>query len=297
MKRLIIELGLSVLLAMMLSGCNLQPPLGTDGNPMVWVLLPSHDNQRLLDDAQRLTALLRDASGIVIKPMVASNYKEGVQALSTGKAQMSILDPFSYIVAHSHKYASAALSPVRWGSTFHASQIIVSRKSGIRSIAELRGKSFCRPDSFSASGWVIPFILMRNEGLDPGKDLAHIGDVGNPMRVIESVYDSIYDAGATCVDARDRLVGKLPDVKHRVLVISASHPIPNEAIAFGGKVPEEIQEKTMQTLLKVMNDKRNKNLIKDFYSWEGLVRTRDSFYDSLRETLSTAGVETKNFIK
>ncbi len=39
------------------------------------------------------------------------------------------------------------------------------------------------------------------------------------------------------------------------------------------------------------------DLIKDFYSWEGLVRTRDSFYDSLRETLSIAGVETKNFIK
>jgi ABC-type phosphate/phosphonate transport system substrate-binding protein len=138
---------------------------------------------------------------------------------------------------------------------------------------------------------------MRNEGLDPGKDLAHIGDVGNPTRVIESVYDSIYDAGATCVDARDQLVGKLPDVKHRVLVISASHPIPNEAIVFAGKVPEEIQEKTIQTLLKVANDKKYKNVIEHFYSWEGLVRTRDSFYDSLRETLSTAGVETKNVIK
>ena len=297
MKRLIIELGLSVLMAMMLSGCNLEPPLGTNGNPIVWVLLPSHDNQRLLDDAQRLTALLRDASGVVIKPMVVSNYKEGVQTLSTGKAHMGILDPFSYIVAHSQKYASAALSPVRWGSTFHASQIVVSRKSGICSIVELKGKRFCRPDSFSSSGWVIPFIQMRNEGLDPEKDLAHIGDVGNPTRVIECVYDSIYDAGATCVDARDRFVVKLPDVKHRVLVISASHPIPNEAIVFSGKVPEEIQEKTIQTLLKVANDKRNKNLIKEFYSWEGLVRTRDSFYDTFRQTLSYAEVDTEDFIR
>ena len=99
------------------------------------------------------------------------------------------------------------------------------------------------------------------------------------------------------MDARDRLVGKLPDVKHRVLVISASHPIPNEVIVFSEKVPEEIQEKTIQTLLKVMNDKRNKNLIKEFYSWEGLVRIRDPFYDALRKTLSTAGVDTKDFIR
>ena len=297
MKRLIIELGLSVLLAMMLSGCNLQPALGTEGNPVVWVLLPSHDNRRLLDDAQRLTALLQDASGIVIKPMVASNYKEGVQALSTGKAHMGILDPFGYIMAHSQKWASAALTPARWGSTSHTSQIIVSRKSGIGSIAELKGQTFCRPDPFSTSGWIIPVILMRKEGLDPGMDLVQVGDVGSHVGVIQSVYNGIYQAGATCVDARDWLVGKLPDVKHEVLVISASRPIPNEVIAFSEKVPEEIQEKTIQTLLKVMNDKRNKNLIKEFYSWEGLVRTRDSFYDSLRETLSTSGVDAKEFIR
>ena len=297
MWRLIAGGVLLALLAMMPSGCTLEPALGTEGHPIVWVFLPSNDADRLLDHAQRLAALLRDVSGMVIKPIVAPNYREGVQALCAGKAHMGVLDPFSYIVAHRQKCVTAALTPVRWGSTFHASQITVSRKSGIRSIAELKGKTFCRPDPLSASGWVIPLILMRKEGLDPGRDLAQVGDVGTPLGVIQSVYSGLHDAGATYVDAREQLAGKLPDVTHRVLVISASPPIPNEAIAFAKKVPEEIQEKTIQTLLNVMNDKKKRSLIEDIYSWEGLVRIRDPYYDAFRKTLSTAGIETKDLIR
>ena len=66
------------------------------------------------------------------------------------------LATFSYVLAADKGCTEAELVSVRFGSPTYNGQIIVRADSGLNSIADLKGKAFCRADPLSTSSWIIP---------------------------------------------------------------------------------------------------------------------------------------------
>jgi len=286
------------------TGDMLAPPapaveLGTEENPIIWSFVPSGEMERVAAGAEAVADLVYKETGLVIETNVATEYAGVVEAMCAEppKAHMASLATFSYVLAADKGCAEAELVSVRYGSPTYNGQIITRADSGIKSIADLKGKTFCRPDPLSTSGWIIPMLTMRAEGIDPEKDLAEIVDAGSHDAVAAAVYNGDCDAGATYVDARSRIEKDYPDVMEKVIVIAVSADIPNDGVQYVPSFPRELRDKINAALLKIAETEEGKEALKTAYQWSGLIEVDDSFYDPFRQVLSASGMKIEDLIK
>jgi phosphonate transport system substrate-binding protein len=203
---------------------------------------------------------------------------------------MGALNTFNYIVAHERGCADVGLVSLRFGTNFYAGQIVTRPDTGIESIADLAGHTFCRPDPTSTSGWIIPSIAMKAEGINPDTDLLEIVDAGGHDGVIVGVYNGDCDAGSSFVDARSNVADDYPDVNEKVIVIAESAPIPNDTISFSPELGPDVTQALIDSLLTLNDSEDGLALLNSVYSWSGLEATDDSFYDGFRQQLEAAGM-------
>jgi phosphate/phosphite/phosphonate ABC transporter binding protein len=269
--------------------------LGTEENPIIWVLVPSQDTQAVISGAEEIAAV-EEQTGLIVEPLVTSDFTGAVEAMCSGEAHLGALNTFNYVLANARGCAEVALASERFGTTFYQGQLITRADSGITSVADLAGKTFCRPDPTSTSGWIIPSITMQAEGLDPETDLAEIIDVGGHDTVVISVYNGDCEAGATFVDARTNVEEDFPDVMDVVTVITESVPIPNDTISFVPDLPAEIQDQIVGVFLSLTTTEEGLEILNTVYSWSGMQEVGDDFYDGFRQQLEAAGMDIEQLV-
>ena len=293
LKRVLLVVAVGLLALAALTACGKKAPeLGSEENPIVWSFVPSGEMERVASGAQQVADLLHDETGLYFKTNVATEYAGVIEAMCSDppEAQMGSLATFAYVLAADRGCAEAALVSVRYGSSTYNGQIIVRADSGINSISDLAGKTFCRPDPLSTSGWIIPNLTMRAAGINPEADLAEIVDAGSHDAVVAAVYNGDCDAGATYVDARARIEDDHPDVMEKVVVIEVTADIPNDGVQFVPSMPQELKDKIVNGLLAIAETDEGKEALDTAYQWAGLEKHDDSFYDPFRQVLQASGM-------
>ncbi|RLC74911.1 MAG: hypothetical protein DRI81_13005 [Chloroflexi bacterium] len=269
--------------------------LGSEGRPIIWTFVP-------MGETGRVTDLLHEETGLFFDIKVATEYAGAIEAMCANppEAHMSSLNTFAYVAAADRGCAEAALLSVRYGSPTYNGQFIVRADSGITDISQLAGKTFCRPDPLSTSGWVIPSIMMKAAGVDPDNDLAEIVDAGSHDAVAAAVDNGDCDVGATYVDARSRIEEDYPDVMEQTVVIAVEPDIPNDGVQFQTSVPQELRDQIVAGLLAIAATDEGVEALDTAlgtaYWWEGLVEADDSYYDGFRQILQAAGISTEDLV-
>jgi phosphonate transport system substrate-binding protein len=272
--------------------------LGSEENPIIWVFVPSGETERVTAGAESVTQLLQEETGLYFKVLVATEYAGAVEAMCADppEAHMSSLATFAYVMAADRDCAEAAMLAVRYGSPTYNGQFLVHKDSGITELSELAGKTFCRPDPLSTSGWVIPSIMLKGAGVDPDTGLAEVVDAGSHEAAAAAVYDGTCDVAATYVDARTRIEEDYPDVMEQTAVIAIEPDIPNDGVQFQSAVPQELRDQIVDGLLAVAATEEGVEALDTAYQWAELIEADDSFYDPFRQILQAAGVSAEELI-
>ena len=286
---LIFALLLGVVFA--LSACG-EAELGTEENPIVWVLVPSGESQTVLTGFDEVAQLLFEETGLVVEPFVATEYAGAIEAMCSDppQAHMASLATFAYMLASERGCAEAELVSVRFGSPSYNGQIFVHADSGITELADLEGKTFCRPDPLSTSGWIIPSLELRAAGVDPDTDLAEVVDAGSHDAAITGVYNGDCDAGASFVDARGNVEENFADVMDVVEVIFITADIPNDGVQYVPSVSRELRDQINDGLLAIAATEEGVEALDTAYEWTALEKRDDTFYDAFRQILDAANV-------
>ncbi len=298
MKRITyILIALVVIASLGLTGCG-EAELGTEENPIIWALVPSGETETVLSGFQGVADILYEETGLVIEPFVATEYAGVIEALSSDppNAHMASLATFAYIVASARDAADVALVAERYGSASYNGQIFVRADSGIASVEDLAGKTFCRPDPLSTSGWIIPSITLQSYGLNPDRDLAEVVDTGGHEGAVLGVYNGNCDVGSSYVDARSGLEEDYDDIMEALTVIEVSVDIPNDGVQFHPSVSDEIRDPIVDVLLTIHETDEGLAAIEEAYEWTKLVARDDTFYDPFRQVLDAAGIEPEELL-
>jgi phosphonate transport system substrate-binding protein len=282
-----------VIAALLLGACApKEAELGTEENPLIWAFVPSGEMQDVTAGAEDVAKLIFEETGLVIDTFVATEYAGVIEAMCSDppKAHMGSLATFAYILAAERGCAEAELVSVRYGSPVYNGQIFVRADSGITSIDQLAGKTFCRPDPLSTSGWIIPSIEMKAAGIDPERDLAEIVDAGSHDAAVAAVYAGDCDVGSSYVDARSAIEEESPDVMEVLQVISVSTDIPNDGLQYIPSLSREMRDQINDAMLKIIETEAGLEAFEKSYEWTALQVIDDSFYDPFRQVLDAAGV-------
>ena len=288
-KSLFVLLSVLLVATIVITGCAKEAKLGTEENPIKWVFVPSGEMEAVSAGADAVADLLFKETGLVIDTFVATDYTAAIEALCSGQAQMGSLATFAAITAADRGCAFPELVATRYGSPTYTGQIIAGADTGISSVADLSGTTFCATDKTSTSGWIIPSIMIKAAGINPDTDMDIIF-AGSHDAAVMGVYNGDCQAGASYVDARAGVEDEYPDVMDKVMQVEISVEIPNDGVQFIKDFPAEEKQALIDALLKIMETEEGKAAMDAAYEWGGLEVHDNSFYDAFRQLLDAAGV-------
>jgi len=290
-KRTLLLVVFTGLVAMALMTSCGQAELGSEENPIVWAFVPSSEAEEVTAGAEALATLLEEETGLFFDILVTTEYAGAVEAMCAEppEAHVGSLATFSYVLANERCGVDASLVAVRFGSPTYNGQIIAGADTGITEIADLEGSTFCRPDPLSTSGWIIPMLTMRANGINPDTDLT-VQDAGGHDAVVASIYNGECDAGATYVDARGAIEDQYADVMDVVMQVAVTEEIPNDGVQFAPELDEEIRSNIANALLTISETEEGQEAMEIAYEWDGLVERSDQFYDPFRQVLQASGM-------
>jgi phosphonate transport system substrate-binding protein len=238
-----------------------------------------------------------------VQPFVATDYTGVVEALRVNKLDIAFLTPASYVLAKNEADVRVVLKSERKGIPFYYAAIIVRADSGIRTLDDLRGKTFAFGDSLSTTGNVIPRRMLRERGIDPVRDFRQVLFSGGHDATVLAVLNGKVDAGATYANSPDgsdtawmRYLKDDQEIK-KIRAIAYSDPIPADNLVVRANLDPGLVEKIEQVFIELSRNPEGKKMLRELYQIDGFVAARDSDYDSVRQAFADAGIAIKDALQ
>lgn len=206
-------------------------------------LIPSEDPRLMVADNQALIEALHTSLGMEIKPFLATDYNGVIEALRAKKLDVALLGPFSYVLAASIAEVDPIAIPdtQKQGPVYHS--LIIARKDrNIRSLADLKGKTFAFVDPSSTSGHLFPKTAMLRAGLNPDADLRAIFAGSHDASAI-AVQNGKVDAAAVADSLLEAAVARGMVKSEDILVVWTSDPIPGSPVVMRRDLPEPLKQR------------------------------------------------------
>ena len=262
-----------------------------------------------------------NGSGSLNRTLLDAGYKvygarRSVEAMGANKAQVGFLNTFSVLLAEEkygivpalavlRKYTANAIDPDAALSgkiePFYKGQFIASKASGIKTFADLKGKTFCFVDPNSTSGYIVPHIVLKANGIDPDKDFKATQNAGSHNNVAIAVYKGDCDAGSTFIDvvtdATANLKGKYPDIADKVTAFADTDRIPNDGVQYVKTLDPKLAAAITEGLVAMAQDAGGNAVLKGLYTINGFQKIDATFYDDFAAVLKKAGVDPATLVK
>jgi phosphonate transport system substrate-binding protein len=180
-------------LAAVASSAALGGMLPAAGGVSVGMIPDAGATQVSIEQKAPLRDYLAKALGEPVKLIIPTNYNATVEALGNGSLDFAYLGALTYVKAH-ERYGVVPLVQRAIDKQFH-SVFVTQAGSGIKSLADTKGKSFAFGDINSTSGHLIPYRELKKAGVDAEKDLK-FRYTGNHSATLKAVETGASDAGA-----------------------------------------------------------------------------------------------------
>ena len=146
------------------------------------------------------------ANHIATDFVLFSNYDAQVEALLKGWIDIAWNTNLAYIKVHRRTGGKCGVLAMRDTDVGFTTTIIAGARTGIESIADLKGKRLALGSRDSAQAAILPAYFLKENGIDPEKDLSLMrfdldvgkhGDTGtSEVEVLDAVANGKADAGA-----------------------------------------------------------------------------------------------------
>jgi len=311
-------LAIMLIATVAVTACAPAKKWGTADNPIVITFVPSGDTGKITKAGTQIADWLSQKTGLSFKIEVGTSFGASIEAMGAQKAQVGFLNTFSVLLAEAKYQVVPAIAVVRnyatpagfpdpdaalkdTMQTFYKAEFLTKATSGINTLADLKGKTFCFVDPNSTSGYIVPNIILKAAGIDPLKDFKAVVNAGGHDKVAIAVYKGDCDAGVTFVDTRTdasyKLYDTYPDIGTVLKVFALSDRIPNDGVQYIKQLDASTQKTITDALMEMSTDATAKQFLKDLYNISGYQRIDATFYDAFAAVLKAAGVDPATLVK
>jgi phosphonate transport system substrate-binding protein len=290
--------------------------LGSADKPIVIAFVPSGDSGKITKAGNAIADCLAKMTGLSFKIQVGTAFAASIEAMGAEKAQIGFLNTFSVLLAQQkygiipalavlRKYNTNAVDPDKAEDQkllpYYKGQFIANVASGIKTFADLKGKTFCFVDPNSTSGYIIPRIVLKANGIDPDKDFKAVQNAGSHNNVGIAVYKGDCDAGVTYIDVLTdktaNLKGTYPDIATKVTAFADTDRIPNDGVQYIKTLDPKIQTAVTDSLLAMAQDPGGIAVLRSLYTIDGFEKIEPTFYNDFLAVLKKAGVDPASMVK
>jgi phosphonate transport system substrate-binding protein len=220
-------------------------------------LIPSEDADKLVADSKPFISALEASIGIPIKPFVAIDYSAVIEALKSNQLEIAFLGPAAYVLAKDKVgcpiEAVARGIMAETGKSSYEGYIVTQPSSSIKTLKDLKGKTFAFVDPASMSGNFVPRYVFSQNGIDPEKDFKSVFYSGTHQASLIAVREGKVDACAVASEVYDLAISRGQMKPSDIRVIFKSQPIPGSPFVIRTNLPKDLQAKLSKGFLGLKN--------------------------------------------
>ena len=251
--------------------------------------IPDEDPQELLRKYKPFADYIAKEVGVKVKFVPVLDYAATVEGLAANRLDIVWYGGFTSVQAVERAKGATRLAMREEDASFK-SVFVTRTDSGIKTLADLKGKTFAFGSVSSTSGHLMPRHFLRAAGVDPERDFRKFGFSGAHDATAAWVEAGRVDAGAVNFLVWRKLVDKKKIDTKKTHVFWTTPPYVDYVWVARGGVPEEIREKFKQALLKLDYSKPEDKKIMDLQRTRKFIPAKDSDWDGIRQAAIAAGM-------
>jgi len=217
------------------------------------------------------------------------DYAATVEALAAKKLDMVWYGGFTFVQARKRTGDAIPLVSREEDLTFH-SKFITRPDTGIRALADLKGKTFSFGSVSSTSGHLMPRYFLLQNGINPERDFAKFSFSGAHDATVLWVESGKVDAGALNEAVWDKLLQTKKVDTGKVRVFWTTPPFVDYVWAVRGDLDKGLQERLASALLKLDANKPEDKRLLDLHRTKKYVRVKLEDFKPVEEAAIAAGL-------
>jgi phosphonate transport system substrate-binding protein len=209
-----------------------------------------------------LTKYLERTVGMKVDFVPVNDYPAAVEALVNKQVELVWFGGFTYVQAQIRSGGKIIPIAQREEDTSFRSVFITQTNSGIKRLADLKGKQVSFGSPSSTSGHAMPRSFLLDAGIDPEKDFKRVAYSGAHDATIAAVVNGRVDAAALDITVWRKFVSENKVDTTKVDVFFTSPPFYNYNWSVHADMPAPLREKITAALLNLnMNNPEGKEIL------------------------------------
>jgi phosphonate transport system substrate-binding protein len=205
------------------------------------------------------------------------------KSLANGETDIALMGPWGYVLANHVAGAQAVASILYDGKPEYFAIMVTHPQSGIKRMADLKGRTFAFGDKGSTSGYLIPYHHFQKNGIEPDKFLGRVLHTKHQAIEMQVTRGEI-DAGADYNRNRDAMIAEGLIKAADSVVFWTSEPLPNDAVAVRAELAKDAAfVAKLRAALEAVGPelRRTPNLLPSRYT--GFVAKDNAYYRPIRD--------------
>ena len=237
-----------------------------------------------------LAKYLEKRLGMPVEFTPVSDYPAAVEALVGKKVDLVWFGGFTHVQASLRSGGKVVPIAQREEDTRFQSVFIAKTDSGIRTLADMKGRQVSFGSQSSTSGHLMPRSFLLQAGLNPEKDFRRIAYSGAHDATIASVVSGKVDAAALDITVWRKFVGEGKVDTKAVDVFYTTPPYFNYNWTVHADMPAALRERVTKALLDLSPDTAEGKEILQLNRATRYIPTRAENYKGLEAAARSAGL-------
>ena len=269
---------------------SIAPLAHADTPPVLRVsAIPDEAPTELQRKFKPLGEYLSQATGMKVVFTPVSDYAAVVESLATNKLEMAWLGGFTYVQAKIRTHGTAIPIVQRAEDAVFTSQFVTADPA-IKSLADLKGKTFAFGAPSSTSGSLMPRFFLQQAGLNPEKDFKTVAYSGAHDATVAFVAAGKADAGVLNTSVWDKLVESKKVDTSKVHVFATTPTYFDYNWTVRGNLDPAIVKKLKDAFLALDPSKPEHKAIMDLQRASKFIPTESKNYDGIEAAAKSAGL-------
>ncbi|MBA3598786.1 MAG: putative selenate ABC transporter substrate-binding protein [Methylibium sp.] len=233
---------------------------------------------------------LQKKTGLTVQFTPVTDYAAVVEGLANNKIDLAWLGGFTFVQAKLRTDGKALPIVQRAEDEKFTSKFIVPAASPIKSLADLKGKTFAFGSPSSTSGHLMPRYFLIRDGIEPDRDFKAVAFSGAHDATVAFVAAGRAEAGVLNASVMDKLAesGNPNAAKVRVLATTPPYYDYNWTVRPG--LDAALTKKLTQAFLELDPANPEHKEILDLQRASKFIPTQASNYDGIEAAAVAAGL-------
>jgi phosphonate transport system substrate-binding protein len=251
--------------------------------------IPDESPTELARKAAPLVKYLEKTLGMKVEFTPVTDYAAAVEALASKQVDLAWFGGFTFVQANVRS-GGKAVPLVQRTEDAQFRSVFITSNPGIKTLADLKGKSVSFGSASSTSGHLMPRSYLLQAQIDPDKDFKRVAFSGAHDATIAAVAAGKVEAGALNASVWEKFVaeGKVDAARVKVFYTTPGYFDYNWTVH--ADMPQALREKLTQAFLKLDDSTPEGKEILSLQRATRFIATRAENYAGIEQAARSAGL-------